>query len=621
VVYCINPLCTQRQNPQESENCLACGSSLLINGRIRLLRPLSSLENKFTYTDVFEVEDAGIKSPPIPEIRVMKVLKWSDDDKIVQLFQREGVILQILDHPGIPKSNRDDFFILTLNNKLQLHCIVMQLFEGENLSQWVKNHGRINQNISLDWLFQLTNILDTVHRSGFFHRDIKPDNIIYQPNGKLALVDFGAARQITRTYLAKVSTSGGTKTGLGSGHEITVVRTACYSPWEQLHGQAVPQSDFFALGRTFVYLLTAIPLIEIKIDQTTGKLLWRNQAPQIDKPFADFIDELMAPLPGKRPQTTQVILQRLERIPLQSKIDRIVKSRPFGIGAVTLVILSLVGLHHVLRPIVGDYLMYQGRKAQQENRFDDALKRFREAVKIEPTLTDSVSKFYVEQGWAKNITSEDARKYYELAIKFNPKNESAYNNLGLLCQQLRDFECVNKSYAAVFKLNPNKWESHYGLGNFYDDLGEYDLAEKHYRLAIKSSDLALDAVSNLARIKNLQGEYNEAINIVLQGLRKAKDPGLKAALYKSMGWAKLEQRKYIEAKGYLEKAQELDPQRTDTYCLLAKTQEALDNIDSAWAWWEPCMLLNSNLPEVIQWRINILERIKLLKGSQGRNKL
>ncbi|MBD2452370.1 tetratricopeptide repeat protein [Nostoc sp. FACHB-152] len=620
MVYCINPLCTQRQNPQGIENCLACGNSLLINGRIRLLRPLISLGNQFTYTDVFEVEDTGSKAPSKPEIRVMKVLKWSDDNKIVQLFQREAIILQILNHPGIPKSTRDDYFTFTLNNKLQLHCIVMQLFEGENLTKWIKNHGRINQHTSLDWLFQLANILDTVHRSGFFHRDIKPDNIIYQPDGKLALVDFGAARQITRTYLAKVSTSGGTKTGLGSGHEITVVRTACYSPWEQLHGQAVPQSDFFALGRTFVYLLTAIPLIEIKIDQTTGKLLWRNKAPQIEKPFADFIDELMATLPGKRPQTTQVILQRLERIPLQSKINRIVKSKPFGIGAVTLVILSFIGLHHVLRPVVADYLMYQGRKAQQENRFDDALKRFRDAVNTDPALADSVSKFYVEQAWAQDITPEDARKYYELAIKFNPKNDSAYNNLGLLCQKLRDVECVNNSYAAVFKLKPDKWEAHYGLGNFYDDLGKYDLAEKHYRLAIQSSDLALDAVSNLARIKNLQGEYNEAINTVLQGLRKAKDPGLKAALYKSIGWAKLEQGKYREAKSYLEKAQNLDPQRTDTYCLLAKTQEALGNIDSAWAWWEPCMLLNSNLPEVIQWRISLLERIKLLKGSQAKNK-
>ncbi|MHC5730194.1 MAG: 4-Cys prefix domain-containing protein, partial [Nostoc sp.] len=48
MVYCINPLCTQRHNPDETENCLSCGNTLLINGRIRLLRPLSSLENQFT---------------------------------------------------------------------------------------------------------------------------------------------------------------------------------------------------------------------------------------------------------------------------------------------------------------------------------------------------------------------------------------------------------------------------------------------------------------------------------------------------------------------------------------------------------------------------------------------
>ncbi len=71
-------------------------------------------------------------------------------------------------------------------------------------------------------------------------------------------LDFGGAREITKTYLAKVSTSGGTSTGTSLGYEVTAVRTACYSPLEQINGQAVPQSDFYALGRTLVYSVTVI---------------------------------------------------------------------------------------------------------------------------------------------------------------------------------------------------------------------------------------------------------------------------------------------------------------------------------------------------------------------------
>jgi hypothetical protein len=40
----------------------------------------------------------------------------------------------------------------------------------------------------------------------------------------------------------------------------------------------------------------------------------------------------MAPFPGQRPQSTQVIIQRLERLPLQTKIERLVKSKLFKIS-------------------------------------------------------------------------------------------------------------------------------------------------------------------------------------------------------------------------------------------------------------------------------------------------
>ncbi|MEH2002727.1 MAG: hypothetical protein V7L00_29020 [Nostoc sp.] len=66
-------------------------------------------------------------------------------------------------------------------------------------------------------------------------------------------------------------------------------------------------------------LLTGIQLMDLPIDKKTGNLIWRGKAPQIDNPFADFIEELMAPLPGQRPQTTKVILQRLEGLPLNQR--------------------------------------------------------------------------------------------------------------------------------------------------------------------------------------------------------------------------------------------------------------------------------------------------------------
>ena len=618
--YCINPLCTQRHNPDNIENCLACGNPLLINKRFRLLHPLRSLDkDPYTYTDIFEVEDVGIvededdsrESYPHPQRKVMKILKWIDEPKLVELLRRESILLQILDHPGIPKSNRGDYFALRLNdNRLELHCLVMQKFEGEDLGKWIKSYGKIPHSLALDWLSQLMDILDLVHRSGVFHRDIKPNNIIFQPNGKLALIDFGGARDITRTYLAKVSTSGGTSTGLGSGHDITIVRTACFSPLEQINGQAVPQSDFYALGRTFVNLVTGIPLIQIKSDEKTGRLLWRNKAPHIDKSLADFIDDLMAPFPGQRPQNTQVILQRLKSLPLQSKVNRLIKSKNFLFGLlVTLIALGLFGGFKVILPVMANNLVLQGKKSELANDSQTAQNYFNQAIAYNSQLKLSVSQFYLEQAARHFNDFKLVKKYYELALKYNEKDINAYNSLAVVCWQLGEVACALDNYQQILKLKPNDWEGYYRLGSFYDGEGKDDLAQEQYKIAIKINKKAVPALNDLSRLRNLKKDYTQASALALEGLRLAEDPKLQAALYKNLGWAKFMQNQYNEAEKYLQKASDLDSKRIDAVCLLAKVQEALGKIEDARLSWEICMLARTTQQDVFKWRQELLDRL------------
>lgn len=66
------------------------------------------------------------------------------------------------------------------------------------------------------------------------------------PDGRLALIDFGTARDVTATYISNIS----------QGRSMTAVVSSGYTAPEQTNGKAVEQSDFFALARTFVQLLT-----------------------------------------------------------------------------------------------------------------------------------------------------------------------------------------------------------------------------------------------------------------------------------------------------------------------------------------------------------------------------
>jgi serine/threonine protein kinase len=253
----------------------------------------------------FQVDDGGT-------LKVLKVLKLDrfqspeGKHKAVALFQREAIVLCRLKHPGIPRVESDGYFTLPDETGNQLHCLVMEKIEGLNLKQWQYKRKKqpITQELAIAWLKQLIEILEQVHQQGLVHRDIKPSNIMIRPNGQLVLIDFGAVREITETYLHKQEQNA---TG-------TVIISAGYTPPEQVEGHAVTQSDFFALGRTFVHLVTGKHPSDFDKDSRTGKLLWRDSAPQISKELADVIDYMMAAFPGKRPQNPQMIRRCLEEI-------------------------------------------------------------------------------------------------------------------------------------------------------------------------------------------------------------------------------------------------------------------------------------------------------------------
>jgi len=281
----------------------------LIANRYQVIRQVS----KGGFSRIYEVDDRGT-------IKILKILKLDAVDeehkgKLVESFKQEADILCRLRHPGIPRAERDGYFTLITKGKLErVHCFVMEKINGVNLEQWlIKRNRPINEYLAINWLKQLAYILDQVHHLNYFHRDIKPSNIMVQPNGKLVLIDFGAVREVSATYFAKV----------GQGGSVTVIISPGYTPLEQANGKAIPQSDFFALGRTFVHLLTGKSPTAFPENPRTGRLMWRKVAPHISDPFANVIDYLMAPFPGNRPQSPQVILQCIHEMIVEQQFSKL----------------------------------------------------------------------------------------------------------------------------------------------------------------------------------------------------------------------------------------------------------------------------------------------------------
>ncbi|AFW93036.1 serine/threonine protein kinase [Anabaena sp. 90] len=291
---CINPVCSQPNHPDNDENrfCQSCGSQLELIGRYRVLRLLS---DKTGFGKIYE---AYQQDTP----KILKVLKeeLTNDSKALALFQQEAKVLQQLNHPGIPQT--EGYFPYQTRNNLILHCLVMEKIVGPNLEQWLKQQQNrpISEAQAIVWLKQLLEILDLVHNQQYLHRDIKPSNIMIRPDGQLVLIDFGTAREITRTYLAN---SGG----------MTAISSSGYSPPEQMRGQSIPSSDFFALGRTFVFLLTGFPPEQL-YDPHLDILQWRQHGNHVSPLLLDFIDWLISTEVTKRPSNAEEISRRLAAI-------------------------------------------------------------------------------------------------------------------------------------------------------------------------------------------------------------------------------------------------------------------------------------------------------------------
>jgi serine/threonine protein kinase len=298
---CINPNCRNPQNRETLLFCQSCGSELLLDGRYRVTKQMGCGGFGKTYEVLDCTPNNFIDAQN--RFKVLKVL-IHNHPKYVELFQREAQVLAQLNHSGIPHVDPDDYFTYQPENSQEiLHCLVMEKIEGLNLEEYTRRRGRvIKQKRAIQWLIELISILREVHDKNFFHRDIKPSNIMLRANGQLVLIDFGTARQISETLVSKQAEM-----------KVTGVISAGYTPLEQIHGQAVPQSDFFALGRTFVYLLTGKEPNDF-YDSVTDKLCWREATCDVSPLFADFLERLMARLPQDRPQTAVGILQELREI-------------------------------------------------------------------------------------------------------------------------------------------------------------------------------------------------------------------------------------------------------------------------------------------------------------------
>ena len=220
-------------------------------------------------------------------------LKHITDWKILELFEREAKILAQLNHPAIPRYI--DYFEINTPENRDFY-IVRQIALGKSLAELVDNGWRTNEREVRKIAVQILSVLIYLHglTPPIFHRDIKPQNIIYH-NQQIYLIDFGSITNIYQNTIARGS---------------TIVGTFGYMAPEQFSGKTSPASDLYSVGATLLFLLSHRSPSELPRERL--KINFRNQI-QISNQFADWLEKMLEPDTDVRLSNANLALNALSR--------------------------------------------------------------------------------------------------------------------------------------------------------------------------------------------------------------------------------------------------------------------------------------------------------------------
>ncbi len=264
----------------------------LIGGRYRLGRQLG----KGSQGELFLARDEKAKAGADTEV-VVKRLRPSGAWKSFELFEREAKVLSQLRHAGVPR------YHATIEEPPGTFNLVMGYVPGEDL-RTLTARRRLSQLELRDVLIRALEVLDYLHTRtpAVIHRDLKPSNILRGADGRISLVDFGGVLDAARER-------GGS----------TIVGTFGYMAPEQLHGQATPATDLYALGATIVALAGGVEPEDVPRKGLRMDLA--RHLPSLDETFRGVLAAMTDPDPDKRPQRARDVVAMLARTRLPKEPD------------------------------------------------------------------------------------------------------------------------------------------------------------------------------------------------------------------------------------------------------------------------------------------------------------
>jgi serine/threonine protein kinase len=239
----------------------------------------------------------------------VKVLPFSlaFDAEFVERFQREARTAAKLEHSHIIP-------IYRVGKSGRVIYFVMKFVRGQALSEMIEQRGAIPPDQIRKLLTQTAGALGYAHKNGIVHRDIKPDNIMFDESGNAIVMDFGIAKAASGTRLTGTGMSIGTPhymspeqaraqplDGRSDIYSLGVVAYQCLTGSVPFDGE-----DSFSIG--YKHIMEELPTPELQTAEQRDlfEIVRRMMAKSADERFQSA-EELIAVLEGRAPVATPTL--------------------------------------------------------------------------------------------------------------------------------------------------------------------------------------------------------------------------------------------------------------------------------------------------------------------------
>ena len=429
-------------------------------------------------------------------------------------FLAESNILKRLQHPMLPR-------IVDIFEDAENIYIVEDFVEGITLDDLIKREKKVDEPLALQWFRDLCGVLRYLHTqqpNPIIYRDMKPSNIMLQPDGSLKLIDFGIAREY------KEASSGDT----------TYIGTKGYAAPEQFgRAQTDARTDIYALGVTMYHLVTGKSPYEppyqfVPVRELDGKL---------SHGIEYILNKCVQPEPADRYQDVDKLLDDLDHI---YRFDKAWK-RVQTVKRVRAAVIAVMLVASVSLIVAGQRVMAQERVEQYDaylaqasglytSDYDGAVAALDQARALFPDLPDADRQqtyaLYLNGKWQECI--DFGTKALE---KFGPDTQTRVS-MAAAQFELGNYEQAAEGFAQGGELSVDDMRDYaVCLGR----LGQIDQAEQV--LADLTGRGAHPDVTQYVQgeVYFAQENYLEAESAFLNALEQAETPALTRRCYVSLG--------------------------------------------------------------------------------------